>query len=579
MQFPEGLKKIAPVAGFNWRDAGAGGEASMAWYREAVGLMVERQRELTDAAHATENADNTVRSSLAGARDGLRVTFVSAVTSGGEQGKSDSDALATHPASMTPEQLQRIMEAGHLTSEQATALERGETATISASQMEYLNQLGRSPDGKSPQEIEDLLSKLPPEAQASSALLDVGQKYLDAQVAHEQNPENKFEYFTVDGRGTQDVAITEQIFAAVGDDKIAVDAAVNNPESGGGFVKDVLSHNWTDGGKAASTLFDFPTGDATVENPNDPTGAATATRTGSIMSAVGAAVSTDEAWKLLSNIPEADGQSAGQLNPDLLQTVSRSMSPYILDLAGANLEYLPGFDTAGWIDPDGMRHFQGSTNVFALMNTDETAGTDFTQAAYQEMLAKQGAYALDPMHPSSTNNLDTAGRVAALTDRGLQLGIQDGYDDQARQAAEIYARKNNAYGAMMSLGTLGIGNLPGGDLMNAMIGAGGDPFKESIIGAQPSGAEVATIGGFDSVRQSYNILNAADLPADFVDTYRWAFDEDGNLRPWYELQSGALGMNEISGDFLTMFSMFGNPRDGHDDRMQDAYDAVVWNAH
>lgn len=90
-----------------------------------------------------------------------------------------------------------------------------------------------------------------------------------------------------------------------------------------------------------------------------------------------------------------------------------------------------------------------------------------TQAAYQEMLAKQGAYALDPMHPSSTNNLDTAGRVAALTDRGLQLGIQDGYDDQARQAAEIYARKNNAYGAMMSLGTFGIGNLPGGDLMNA----------------------------------------------------------------------------------------------------------------
>ena len=134
-----------------------------------IALMVERQRELTDAANATENADNTVRSSLAGARDGLRVTFVSAVTSGGEQGKSDSDALATHPASMTPEQLQRITETGHLTPEQATALERGETATIPASQMEYLNQLGRSLDGKSPQEIEDLLSKLPPDAQAAVA--------------------------------------------------------------------------------------------------------------------------------------------------------------------------------------------------------------------------------------------------------------------------------------------------------------------------------------------------------------------------------------------------------------------------
>ena len=33
----KGLKKIAPVAGFHWRDSEAGGEASMSWYREAVG--------------------------------------------------------------------------------------------------------------------------------------------------------------------------------------------------------------------------------------------------------------------------------------------------------------------------------------------------------------------------------------------------------------------------------------------------------------------------------------------------------------------------------------------------------------
>lgn len=32
----KGLKKIAPVAGFGWRDPEAGGEASMAWYRLAV---------------------------------------------------------------------------------------------------------------------------------------------------------------------------------------------------------------------------------------------------------------------------------------------------------------------------------------------------------------------------------------------------------------------------------------------------------------------------------------------------------------------------------------------------------------
>lgn len=34
----KGLKRVAPVAGFTWRDAEASGEASMDWYRDAVGL-------------------------------------------------------------------------------------------------------------------------------------------------------------------------------------------------------------------------------------------------------------------------------------------------------------------------------------------------------------------------------------------------------------------------------------------------------------------------------------------------------------------------------------------------------------
>lgn len=34
----KGLKRVAPVAGFVWRDAEAGGEASMDWYRRAVGI-------------------------------------------------------------------------------------------------------------------------------------------------------------------------------------------------------------------------------------------------------------------------------------------------------------------------------------------------------------------------------------------------------------------------------------------------------------------------------------------------------------------------------------------------------------
>jgi predicted RecB family nuclease len=34
----KGLKTIAPVAGFHWRDSAASGENSMRWYRDAVGM-------------------------------------------------------------------------------------------------------------------------------------------------------------------------------------------------------------------------------------------------------------------------------------------------------------------------------------------------------------------------------------------------------------------------------------------------------------------------------------------------------------------------------------------------------------
>ena len=58
----KGLKKIAPAAGFSWRDPEAGGENSMRWYRDADALdggepdPVQRERLLgynTDDVLAT----------------------------------------------------------------------------------------------------------------------------------------------------------------------------------------------------------------------------------------------------------------------------------------------------------------------------------------------------------------------------------------------------------------------------------------------------------------------------------------------------------------------------------------------
>lgn len=59
----KGLKKIAPVAGFRWRDPEAGGEASMSWYRLAVGY--EGDCDLTQRTRLLEYNEDDVRATWA----------------------------------------------------------------------------------------------------------------------------------------------------------------------------------------------------------------------------------------------------------------------------------------------------------------------------------------------------------------------------------------------------------------------------------------------------------------------------------------------------------------------------------
>ncbi|MFD6390963.1 hypothetical protein [Nocardia sp. NPDC060259] len=127
------------------------------------------QTELNGAVRSAMQADIAVRDALNAARTELRVAFVSAAALGGPQAKADGQQLIDNPGGMSPEAQQRLIEAGQLTPDQLSALQRGDTATIPASQMEYLNELSRSLDGKSPREIEQMVSKLPPDAQKAVA--------------------------------------------------------------------------------------------------------------------------------------------------------------------------------------------------------------------------------------------------------------------------------------------------------------------------------------------------------------------------------------------------------------------------
>ena len=136
---------------------------------ERIDAMHKWQHDISEAADAAERADTAVKDALNQGRDGLRATFTAAGALGGEQGKSDGQDLVNNPGGLNQEEIRRLVEAGRLSPDQLADLQSGDPATIPASQMEYLNQISRSLDGKSPQEIERIMDQLPPDAKRALA--------------------------------------------------------------------------------------------------------------------------------------------------------------------------------------------------------------------------------------------------------------------------------------------------------------------------------------------------------------------------------------------------------------------------
>lgn len=169
------------------------------------------------------------------------------------------------------------------------------------------------------------------------------------------------------------------------------------------------------------------------------------------------------------------------------------------------------------------------------MSTDEEAGTHFQSHALQESVSAQIRFGENPDAPNSNQHLANAGQLLALTDKGIEMSMQDRYDDDAARDLAVYEQKANAYNAVTWLG----GHvLPGTDLLFDTISAGGEPMKESVIGPKPDPAAEAYVNRPNFQRLSYFSLAAfQDFPEDLRTRYRDVFEENGNIRPYDELFS------------------------------------------
>ncbi|KHO22100.1 hypothetical protein QQ25_16840 [Mycolicibacterium setense] len=135
-------------------------------------LRVQFLNDLSTLEQALTTADTNGAATIDGLVANLIATFTDPASLSGQQGSADGTALnelADGNGTLSPDALQRLIEAGSLTPEQAEALQSGQKVELSASQMEYLNALMNSLDGKSPKEIEQILETLPPQARMGLA--------------------------------------------------------------------------------------------------------------------------------------------------------------------------------------------------------------------------------------------------------------------------------------------------------------------------------------------------------------------------------------------------------------------------
>ncbi|MGV0772921.1 TPR repeat region-containing protein [Mycobacterium syngnathidarum] len=135
-------------------------------------LRVQFLNDLSTLEQALTTADKNGAATIDGLVANLIAAFTDPASLSGQQGSTDGTALtelADGNGTLSPDALQRLTEAGSLTPEQTEALQSGQKVELSASQMEYLNALMNSLDGKSPKEIEQILSTLPPQARMGLA--------------------------------------------------------------------------------------------------------------------------------------------------------------------------------------------------------------------------------------------------------------------------------------------------------------------------------------------------------------------------------------------------------------------------
>ncbi|MCP2623018.1 hypothetical protein NLB33_09085 [Mycolicibacterium smegmatis] len=520
-------------------------------------------------ADKVANLENRIVAVLAAAEeaDGDLARVLTAATGGdpvtpSEQGASDAESMKD--GELSPEESARLQENTTLTPEQLDALARGDLV-LPASQMDYLNQLARSLDGKSTAEIRKLMDDLGADGDrlqdalqilsnehVSAAGADPSLKpgdagYVPTRGSFEALPESlrrdltkpplewtpspagtyphaRLELLDVAAiadkgnpalqQGSSfDKAVLKQseimlsetakvppsmvpfnkgqvdpalqwMLSAAGRDQIALHEVLTGSDGNApnnSMIENLLTRQWADDGAAASGLF---TGLAPVANPTDltdPTQVAQATRAGQIMHAVDMWAGQNAGTHLM-NIPGTDGQSLGQVNPELAKGLATASLPFVDDMLGNKLDNTLGFAP---LDNLTKAEMPITRDLFAAIDTNKEAGEILNSKAYLTGIEYQHGFteSVKAGGPIDVADLQSAGTLRGVIETAANIADNDAIAYGNLQEVRAYESRGEWLDLAKKLG----GQIPGvREILDGFNKLPGDPLRDIFVGDPPT---------------------------------------------------------------------------------------------
>jgi hypothetical protein len=347
----------------------------------------------------------------------------------------------------------------------------------------------------------------------------------------------------------------QNMFNAVNTDDMVIHDGVTGP-GGEKFLNNLTQHQWQDDGLAAGGLFDW-VGESAA---HDSTGRAADT-------AHALAEYTSSHSNQLLNLADTQGQSLGQVNPELTRDWARAFSPYMDDMVGMNTGDSNGLfaplDLDSKVEPANTRHLMSvlysdhpPLGGEVAANAPQTASqilSESSQSHINKYLDLSAQSVADPTPGEDNFAMKSAGKLQAAMDLGAYDERFDATHDQFQAQKESYEMRSKLF----DLGKDVLGEVPGG---GAAGGAGG-LMKDFLIGSEPVMPGVQNVSGRDmfpvQLHMAQTLAQAGAGDPHFLEVVRSHLDANGNFN--IPAQGGGSAYGDFQNDIGNYLGSVGRP--------------------